>query len=273
MKVFREDIFTLRVLHSNMIYRIPHKEEDFLPTTLFEFIIDDDSKQFIFKYEKEPLSILFADVFHNEDIKDFNRDYNKRYYHQLKEDLKTFGEGTSNQVFINYICRNAIHFTFTGIENYLFKCFYEFYLKYPEKIQNKEIKLKELIDQDFDGQRVLDMVAYDQAEKIHKTPIKDILYEAKVSHGIDHHIKSQEIDRLEALKQIRNIFTHGDGTITRRYLKKVNPSGYKLGEKYKLSLEMVDYYQSLALEVLKRFDKALIDKYPDFIAEDESNTI
>ncbi len=78
---------------------------------------------------------------------------------------------------------------------------------------------------------------------------------------------------MEALKQIRNIFTHGDGTITRRYLSKVFPSDYKLGEKFRLSLEMLDYYQGLALEVLKKFDKALIDKNPDFQAKDELNTV
>ena len=123
-----------------------------------------------------------------------------------------------------------------------------------------------MINQDFDGFQLLEATAYREAERIHKTPIKDIFYEADKNHGVHHQIKPQKIEKLEVLKQIRNIFTHGDGTITERYLKKVRYSDYKLGEKFKLSVQMVDYYLRLAFDIIMKFDKVLVKKYPDFKA-------
>ena len=263
LKTFKENILTSQLLMSNILIKMKYIVEDSSLLSIPEYSKENHGNWWTILNKKNQSDKWVAILSDMANVKDFFHE--PKYNFSLTREINNFlTEKLSKQDFIYYICRNAINFTFSEIENYFFKCFKELYVKYPEKIQGKKLKLKRLIEQDFDGQRLLEVAAYDEAEKIHRTSIKDVLYEAEKNHGIIHQIKPREMEKLDALKQIRNIFTHRDGTITRRYLKKVRKSDFKLGEKFILSLEMVNYYQSLSISVLTKFDKALLKKYPNF---------
>ncbi len=75
-------------------------------------------------------------IFDTKNVKDF---YSKPRSNNFSN-IRFFNfppERVSNEDFKEYLCRNAINFTFTEFENYFFKCFKELYIKYPEKIQGR----------------------------------------------------------------------------------------------------------------------------------------
>jgi len=95
MKVFREDMLTLRILHSYMIKRFPHDEQNYLPSSFFEVLLDDKADELHFAYENEIPNLYAIDSIYPEKPKNFNYGFKVRHFDQLEEELRSFERGTS----------------------------------------------------------------------------------------------------------------------------------------------------------------------------------
>ena len=88
--------------------------------------------------------------------------------------------------------------------------------------------------------------------------------------GIKHSIPKEALDILNFFKQVRNLYTHGEGTINQIFLKKNKLSNkgqkkYLLGEKFQLTDEFLKDLEFVIKTIINRFDSRIIRIYPDLI--------
>ena len=81
--------------------------------------------------------------------------------------------------------------------------------------------------------------------------------------GIDPNITENEFKDLTKLRQLRNLYAHGDGTITQAYLDKVPDSKLKLGNVKEIDLKEIYNLSQTVFIVLNKFDEKLISKFPE----------
>lgn len=79
---------------------------------------------------------------------------------------------------------------------------------------------------------------------------------------------------LDFFKQIRNLYSHGDGKVNRIFINKIRKipfetEGYKLGKKIVLTDEDISDFNFILITALGRFDNAFVKSYPEIIAERE----
>lgn len=171
--------------------------------------------------------------------------------------------------FIEYQGRNAIQFFYSELEHYLFKCFKEIFLLYPQKLENKQIKIKELLEHDLNREEILEIVIEKEVENILRNSLENIFKIAQKDHGIDHKIEDNKIVILSKYRKIRNLYAHGNGVINKIFLEQTKLSEFKVGEKLEINLEMVNEFLITISEVVNSFDKALLLKFPSFILKNE----
>ena len=82
---------------------------------------------------------------------------------------------------------------------------------------------------------------------------------------VNHNVKTGMIKHLDDYRIIRNLFTHGDGTITHSYIKRFNKSDTQLGRRLKLSCNLVFLYYSIITVVLTEFDDVLVKEFSELI--------
>lgn len=174
--------------------------------------------------------------------------------------------------FIEYQARNIIQFLYTEMEHYFFKCFKEIYLNNSEKIGEKKVSISNIIDFNYNGKKLLEAVVERNVEDIIHGSFRKIFKEANQTFGISYQIEKGEMDKLFQFKLVRNLFAHGDGTISQHYLDNIRnirnivKSECKLGEKLKITLEMINDFLLLVINVLDKFDENLLKSYPKFKA-------
>jgi len=167
--------------------------------------------------------------------------------------------------FLKYQCQNSIIFFYTGLENYLYKCFREILISYPRFLENKEVKIKELLDCDLDVKEIIELKAEREVEQILKNPFYEIFKIAKIKYGINHYIEEADIEIINKYRHIRNIFAHRRGIVDKMFLKKLDHLGYKEGDSVDLTLEMVNEFSLVSSRVAQEFDRAFIEKFPQFL--------
>jgi len=167
--------------------------------------------------------------------------------------------------FLKYQCQNSIIFFYTELENYLYKCFRKILISYPRFLENKEVKIKELLDCGLDVKEVIELKAEGEAEQILKNSFDEIFKIAKMKYGINHYIEEADIEIINKYRHIRNIFAHRRGIVDKMFLKKLDHLGYKEGDSINLTLEMVNEFSVVSSGVVKGFDEAFIEKFPQFL--------
>ena len=80
--------------------------------------------------------------------------------------------------------------------------------------------------------------------------------------GIKHGYSESEVEEFNKFKALRNIYAHGDGTVTWVYLEKIKDSTLKHSEKVIISEEIRNNLQTRINQLLLKFDKALLNAYP-----------
>ncbi len=146
-----------------------------------------------------------------------------------------------------FLYKSNLIFIFTEFEKFLFNCIKFVLLKYPEILDDKSIKLKEinLIKNSGDIDLVNEIVAEKTIHNLFYKNYHEIFKYLKDPIGLDLKLDLNTINKLNGYKEIRNLITHGDGTINLIFQGKI--SNWRLNK------------EDLNLESLEKGDKILID--------------
>ena len=70
--------------------------------------------------------------------------------------------------------------------------------------------------------------------------------------GLKHSLTENEINSLIEFKLLRDLYAHGDGTVTQIYLDKVPNSKVNLGDKLNLTLELIIESYTTVIKILNK---------------------
>ena len=111
-------------------------------------------------------------------------------------------------------------------------------------------------------------------EKVVEQNLRDDLWNffiyLKNPIGLNHKISDDQIIKLKELKQIRNLYAHGDGRVNEIFLAKVPKCSFNVGDKYLIDGDKVNDYHLFVYELLSAFDKVVIKANPELSIEDSS---
>lgn len=140
--------------------------------------------------------------------------------------------------------KNKVYFVFmySEVEQYFFKCY-------------KKILMIESMTEIDAEKKTLRVMMGSHWIKIFEN-FKNL---REINHNIDNNL----VEKLNDFKVIRNLFAHGDGTITEIYLRRITNSSLKFGEKLNLTSDLVSKYINISINILGKFDNALLQKYPE----------
>lgn len=184
--------------------------------------------------------------------------------------------------------RYALIYYFTELDIYLFRCFKFILIKRPDILNDTKVSLKELRDVNGDIKKVMEEKAEEKAmskfdlnlfideiieKKIHNKFYKDyteVFHFAEKVLGINHLIHKDLINLLNFFKQIRNLYTHGNGTINQIFLKRIKPmlknkDMYRKSEKFQLTDKLIEDLQHIIRLIIIQFDKSITKLYPELI--------
>ena len=202
--------------------------------------------------------------------------------------IGNFVDNLNFENFIEFENRYALIYYFTDLDTYLFRCFKFKLTKTPNIIDDTKVSLKVLREANGDIKKVIQDKAEEKAmskfdlnlfiDKVIEKKIQNKFYRdyTEVFHfaekvlGIKHSIHKDFIDLLNFFKQIRNLYTHGDGIINQIFLKRIEPlirkkDMYRTGEKIQLTDEVIDDLQHIIKSIIIQFDKSLTILYPELI--------
>lgn len=178
-------------------------------------------------------------------------------------------EGINYENLIKFENRYFLLLIYSELEQYLFKSFKYVLTKYPAILKEKSIPLNKLLDNNQTINSIIE-------EKIEKE-LHDLLYNnffevfryASTVLKIIHQIGKDDIKKLNEFRQVRNLYTHGDGKINTLFLSKVRDSNFKLGEEMIINTDQLQIYLDLIFKILIKFDKIFIKKFPELITDEE----
>ena len=204
------------------------------------------------------------------------------------EIVSNFIDNFNFENFIEFENRYALIYYFSELDIYLFRCFKFLLNKNPDILNDTTVSLKELRSVSGNINRVIEDKAEEKAmskfdlnlfidevieKKIHNKFYEDyteIFHFAEKILGLKHSIKEDFINLLNFFKQIRNLYTHGDGTINQIFLKRTEHLGikkekYRKGEKVQLTDELVEDLQNIISSIIIQFDNSLTVLYPELL--------
>ncbi len=184
--------------------------------------------------------------------------------------------------------RFTLIYLFTELDNYLFKCFKYTLIKRPDILNNTKVSLKELKEANGNIKKIINFKAEIEAmskfdldlfideiieKKIHNKFYKDfteVFHYAEKILGIKFSIPKDAIKLLNFFKQVRNLYTHGDGTINQIFLKRINQVNkkeqkYKLGEKLQLTDQIIKDLIIIIRFIITQFDSIIIKTFPELV--------
>lgn len=176
-------------------------------------------------------------------------------------------EGINYENLLKFENRYFLLLIYSEMEQYLFKSFKYVLTIYPAILKEKSIPLNKLLDNNQTINSIIE-------EKIEKE-LHDLLYNnffevfryASIVLKIIHQIGKDDIKKLNEFRQVRNLYTHGDGKINTLFLSKVRDSNFKLGEEMIINTDQLQIYLDLIFKILIKFDKIFIKKFPELITD------
>jgi len=127
---------------------------------------------------------------------------------------------------------NFYNYVFTEFENYLFKSFKYILMKRPDIIKKKSIELHQLsmipenLKIDLINEIVIDNALHDLFYKNYG----EIFKYANDPLGLNIEIEKIDVLILNGFKQIKNLYSHGDGTINSLFIKKIQNFGISFSD-------------------------------------------
>ncbi len=171
--------------------------------------------------------------------------------------------------------QHYILFVYSQMEQYFFKCFKSVLMIEPDILKENTLTIQKILENNKDFDLILDEKAEEIALKQFRTNFSDIFEKfVREKLGLRHGITEDEIMALNDFKQLRNLFAHGDGTITRSFLKKVQEPSLKLGlgDKLQITKEIKNKAWEIVLQVVMKFDEVLVKTYPELSYKPHSSS-
>ncbi len=155
-------------------------------------------------------------------------------------------------------------FLYAQMERYFFQCFKYILMDHsPEIIKKKTISIGTILERN----KNFDIIYEEKVESIIVSEFyqdyKEVLKFAEEKLGIIHGYTDDDIVEFNKFKALRNLFAHGDGTVTWVYLEKVKNSTLNQGEKVIVTEEMKTNLETKINQLLLKFDKIFLKSYPD----------
>ncbi len=167
--------------------------------------------------------------------------------------------------FKNSLESHHLLYLFSQLQLFLFKTINYIILKRPNIISEKKISIKFVLDNKYNWNVILE-------KKIEKVILNLFFKEWKEIFdylfdplGLQHGITNQEMVELEEFSLLRNLYAHGDGTVTYIYLQKSKRSDIKYGDKIDFDEKYLEESQRLIFKVLQKIDQKLIISCPELI--------
>ncbi len=228
------------------------------------------------KYPKELQEKVEVEIFKN-DIENLKEVYYNKMDDHLRNIVDFHFKNFNFNNLIEFEDINFYIFIFTQFENFLFKIFKYVLMKRPDIIKNKSIELNQLdmipdnLKKDFIYEIVIEKTLHD----LFYDNYEGIFKYANNPLGLNIKIEKKDISILNGLKQIKNLYSHGDGIVNSLFLKKLHADKIKfidlglkttpLGAKLQINLKLIKELEKLLLNVGSIIDKSLTSKYPEII--------
>lgn len=160
--------------------------------------------------------------------------------------------------------QHHILFLYAQMERYFLQCFKHILMtRSPEIIREKVISIGTILERN----KNFDIIYEEKVESIivneFYNDYKIVLKFAEEKLGLIHEYTDDDIEEFNKFKALRNLFAHGDGTVTWVYLEKVKDSTLNQGEKVIVTEEMKTNLETKINQLLLKFDKILLKSYPD----------
>ena len=274
-----EHLEKLNKIREDITYYIKNINRSDITVEKFEYLYN-----FILKFRKLEDKIYFikSNIEEAERLKKGIEELKELYYNVMDDflrDLIDYNFKTFN--FNNLIEFENINFyiyIFNQFENFLFKVFSFILMKRPRIIKNKSITLNQLniirdnLNRDLINEFVIEKTLHDLFYKKYEKIIKY----ANNPLGLNINIEEKEISILNGYKQIKNLYSHGEGIVNTLLLKKFQAFnidfidlGLKksyLGDKLQINMKLIKGLEKLLFKVCSLIDKSLVSKYPEIIA-------
>lgn len=181
-----------------------------------------------------------------------------------------------------FLYRSTMIYIFTEFENYLFKCIKFILLKYPEILDEKSIKLKEIriIQNGGNLGLVKEIIAENTIHDLFYKNYYEIFNYLKKPLGLELDFSQDIINKLNGYKAIRNLLTHGDGIINLLFqnrmikwnlsLEDLNLNSLKLGEKLVIDHFLISDFLGILFDIIIEIDIIMVKKFPELRLEMES---
>ncbi len=237
---------------------------------MLNFVINTELKTSFEKYEK--FYDKLSDALKTDDWEDYEAYVESSFDESVEVDLDamlyqipfiSFLKVDNLSEFTN---RASLLFLYSELEQYFFKCFKYILLKYPNIIEDKSITIQRLLKKDKNIDLVIEEKVEHILNKIFFEDFTGIFKYAKKVLNINHQISEEDCIKLNELRQIRNAYIHGDGTVSFLFLSKVKSLKLKLGEKIPINRKILREFFSKTSEILTKFDVALLSQFNELEA-------
>ena len=221
-------------------------------------------------------------------------EYDKMFHDEIVDFTKEIYDKLNYEQYCEIENVNTLILLFSEFDNYFFKCFKYILTKRPSILNDQKITIKELIEKQGDINLIIEDIAEKNAlrkfnldillddiieKKIHNKFYKvydEVFKYAKNTLTINHNLSDDLIKSLDFYKQIRNIYAHGDGTITRIFRNKIkkissniNLNNFQLGNKFIVKDHVLTDIDFILTSITAKFDKALLKKYPELLFKED----
>lgn len=181
-----------------------------------------------------------------------------------------------------FLNRSKMIYIFTEFENYLFKCIKFVLLKYPEILDEKSIKLKEirLILNNGNLGLAKEIIAENTIRNLFYKNYYEIFKYLKDPLGLELDFSEKVINKLIGYKEIRNLLTHADGIINLLFQNRIfnrnlsvedlNLNSLKLGEKIIIDHLLISDFLNILFDIMIKIDIIMVKKFPELRFEMES---
>lgn len=178
-------------------------------------------------------------------------------------------EGINYENLLKFENRYFLLLIYSEMEQYLFKSFKYVLTKYPAILKEKSIPLTKLLDNNQTINSIIEEKIEKELHDLFYNNFFEVFRYASTVLKIIHQIGKDDIIKLNEFKQVRNLYTHGDGKINTLFLSKVRDSNFKLGKEMIVNTDQLQIYLDLIFKILIKFDKSLIKKCPELIIDEE----
>ncbi len=156
-------------------------------------------------------------------------------------------------------------YLFSQLQLFLFKTINYLLLKRPINISEKIISIKTVLDNNKDWDVILEKKIENVILNLFFSGWKEIFDYIFSPLGLHHDITNQEIADLEEFSLLRNLYAHGDGTVTHIYLQKSRGKDIKYGDKIDIDDKYLEKSKRMIFIVLQKIDQKLIKSCPELI--------